>query len=87
LGMRTIAERLRECEASFPKIVLQANDEKFNPPYASGMVSPKNWCFLRKAQTSVGSSRVRESSQSSTMLQTSSTGPSINVFSRAESSG
>ena len=53
------------------------------PPYSLGMMRPKNRSSLSVCQTASGSSRRCQTSQSSVMRQTSSTGPSMNACSSA----
>src|SRR5690606_10854320 len=60
--------------------------EKPRPPYFFGMIMPKNFFSRMKSHTGLGRSRSSQASfQSSTMPQSSRTGPSIKACSSSES--
>src|SRR4030095_6801774 len=87
LGMRTSDDNARDREVSLPKTAEQPRVEKASPPYSFGITRPKKPCAHRKGSTSGGNSRLRFSSHSSTIAQTSSTGPSRKACSSEESCG
>ncbi len=77
----TVMPSVLDAEATLATTALLSDGLNPWPPYALGTMSPKNRSSLSFCQTASDRSRRCQTSQSSTIWQSSSTGPSMNACS------